>query len=243
MEGQENAARAIGLLVRDPESVEHMIHAGVCSVFAKILKEGPMKVQSMVAWAVSKHSKYAVTSNHKSIHSIILENNDSNAGNNKNNNVNSNNNGKGHEDEEKTIAHPMGNQNPNQMQNVVANTMANNIITKSQSKPSSQGPQNKPPNPHHHTKSSNPIPKHTHNQQNINLAGTSIKGREFEDPVTKATMKAMTAKALWHLAKGNSAICESICESRALLFFVVVLEKGVDDVQYNSAMATSPTRT
>ncbi|XP_035542846.1 uncharacterized protein LOC118345298, partial [Juglans regia] len=43
-EGQENAARAIGLLGRDPESVDHMIVAGVCSVFAKILKEGPMKV-------------------------------------------------------------------------------------------------------------------------------------------------------------------------------------------------------
>ncbi|KAL0288123.1 UNVERIFIED_CONTAM: hypothetical protein Scaly_2741500 [Sesamum calycinum] len=54
LEGQENAARAIGLLGRDPESVEHMIHAGVCSVFAKILKEGPMKVQAVVAWAVSE---------------------------------------------------------------------------------------------------------------------------------------------------------------------------------------------
>ena len=54
MKGQENAARAIGLLVRDPDSVEHMIHIGVCSVFAKILKEGPMKVQAVVAWVVSK---------------------------------------------------------------------------------------------------------------------------------------------------------------------------------------------
>ncbi|CAN1789791.1 hypothetical protein LINPERHAP1_LOCUS18596 [Linum perenne] len=53
-EGQENAARAIGLLGRDPKSVEHMIHVGVCSVFAKILKEGPMKVQAVVAWAVSE---------------------------------------------------------------------------------------------------------------------------------------------------------------------------------------------
>ncbi|KAI3930789.1 hypothetical protein MKX01_037235 [Papaver californicum] len=268
LEGQENAARAIGLLGRDPESVEHMIHAGVCSVFAKILKEGPMKVQSMVAWAVSElaanhpkcqdhfaqnniirllvshlafetvqeHSKYAVTSNHKSIHSLVMANNDT-SGN--KNNISNNNNNKGNEDEEKMIAHPMGNQNPNQMQNVVANTMANSIITKSNSKPSAQGPQSKPPNPHHHTKS-NPIPKHTHNpnhHQNINLAGTSIKGRVFEDPVTKATMKAMAAKALWHLAKGNSAICKSICESRALLCFAVLLEKGVDDVQYNSAMA------
>ncbi|KAK9034844.1 hypothetical protein V6N11_076901 [Hibiscus sabdariffa] len=54
IEGQENAAKAIGLLGKDPESVEHMIHAGVCTVFAKILKEGPMKVQSVMAWAVSE---------------------------------------------------------------------------------------------------------------------------------------------------------------------------------------------
>ncbi|CAH1422182.1 unnamed protein product [Lactuca virosa] len=54
LEGQENAAPAIGLLGRDPESVEHMIHAGVCSVFVKILKEGPMKVQAVVTWAVSE---------------------------------------------------------------------------------------------------------------------------------------------------------------------------------------------
>ncbi|CAN1122468.1 Vacuolar protein 8 [Linum perenne] len=100
-EGQENAARAIGLLGRDPESVEHMIHAGVCSVFAKILKEGPMKVQAVVAWAVSE----------------------------------------------------------------------------------------------------------------------------------------LAARALWHLAKGNSAICRSITESRALLCFAVLLEKGSGEVQYNSAMA------
>ncbi|KAL2552399.1 armadillo repeat only 2 [Forsythia ovata] len=39
LEGEENAARAIGLLGRDPESVEHLIHAGTCSVFSKILKE------------------------------------------------------------------------------------------------------------------------------------------------------------------------------------------------------------
>ncbi|OVA19850.1 Armadillo [Macleaya cordata] len=274
LEGQENAARAIGLLGRDPESVEHMIHAGVCSVFAKILKEGPMKVQSMVAWAVSElaanhpkcqdhfaqnniirllvshlafetiqeHSKYAVTS-HKSIHSVVMANNGSTTTN-KNGNI------KGHEEDDKQnysqIAHPMGNQNTNQMQNVVANTMASNVITKSQSKPQTH-PQNKPPNPNNHPKS-NPNPKqNSHHpqqqqqqqqqQQHISLSGTSIKGREFEDPITKATMKAMAAKALWHLAKGNSAICKSICESRALLCFAVLLEKGTDDVQYNSAMA------
>ncbi|KAG9146040.1 hypothetical protein Leryth_016603 [Lithospermum erythrorhizon] len=61
LEGQENAARAIGLLGRDLESVEHMVHSGVCSVFAKILKEGPVKVQAIVAWAVSELFKSIVS--------------------------------------------------------------------------------------------------------------------------------------------------------------------------------------
>ncbi|KAF2312398.1 hypothetical protein GH714_034551 [Hevea brasiliensis] len=50
-------------------------------------------------------------------------------------------------------------------------------------------------------------------------------------------MKAMAARALWHLAKGNSPICRIITESRALLCFAALLEKGAEDVQFNSAMA------
>lgn len=79
--------------------------------------------------------------------------------------------------------------------------------------------------------------KHHGNATRISLAGTSIKGREYEDPETKANMKAMAALALWKLAKGNVQICRSITESRALLCFAVLLEKGPEEVQYNSAMA------
>ncbi|KAK7822498.1 vacuolar protein 8 [Quercus suber] len=104
-EGQENAARAIGLLGRDPDSVEHLVKAGVCLVFVKILKEGHMKE---------------------------------------------------HEDE-----------------------------------------------------------------------GASI----------KAEMKAMVARALWQLCKGNVAICQNITESRALLWLAVLLEEGHDEVQSYTAMA------
>jgi hypothetical protein len=74
-------------------------------------------------------------------------------------------------------------------------------------------------------------------QHNASLSGTSTRGREFEDPETKAYMKANAAKALWQLAKGNAAICKSITESRALLCFAVLLEKGEGEVQYNSGMA------
>ncbi|KAK9284674.1 hypothetical protein L1049_023850 [Liquidambar formosana] len=50
-------------------------------------------------------------------------------------------------------------------------------------------------------------------------------------------MKAMAARALWQLAKGNAPICRSITESRALLCFAVLLEKGPEEVVVNSAMA------
>ncbi|XP_068639960.1 uncharacterized protein [Aristolochia californica] len=265
-EGQEDAARAIGLLARDPESVEQMIPAGVCSVFAKILKEGSMKVQSVVAWAISElasshpkcqdhfaqnniirllvshlafetvqeHSKYAVSSKAiPSIHSIVLANN---------NNAGNNNAAKTTNDEEdkllqSQISHPMGaNHAQNQIHSIVKSTMAANANA---SNPNDQNP-SKPPLPQKQTNSSAANHHHHHHhgtKQNISLSGTSIKGREYEDPATKAQMKAMAARALWKLCKGNCGICRSITESRALLCFAVLLEKGPEEVQYNSAMA------
>ncbi|KAF8033159.1 hypothetical protein BT93_D1919 [Corymbia citriodora subsp. variegata] len=273
LEGQENAARAIGLLGRDPESVEQIVNAGVCSVFAKILKEGRMKVQVVVAWAVSElavnypkcqdhfaqnnvirllvshlafetvqeHSKYAIASKQKmSIHSVVMASN-SNQGDTQ-----------GHEDDHDKqalaghIAHPMGHETPSQMQNVVANTMAMKHQTSSNNKPLPTSVQGHTPNhhpngakagqnaakPHHHHHH-----HHHHQPEHVALAGSSIKGREFEDPETKAQMKAMAARALWQLAKGNVGICRSITESRALLCFAILLEKGPEDVQSYSAMA------
>ncbi|XP_059642830.1 uncharacterized protein LOC132284720 [Cornus florida] len=253
MEGQENAAKAIGLLGRDPESVEHIIHAGVCSVFAKILKEGPMKVQAVVAWAVSElvahhpncqdlfaqhniirllvghlafetvqeHSKYAIISNKAtSIHAVVMASNNSNA------NICI------IDDDEKhiQIPHPTGNKQPSQMHNVVTSTMA----LKGQSKPPQSNGEN-----HNNNNNNNNAAKQSLQsyQQNFPFSGTSVKGRELEEPETKAYMKAMAARALWRLAKENSPICRSITESRALLCFAVLLGKGREDVQYNSAMA------
>ncbi|EXC35349.1 Vacuolar protein 8 [Morus notabilis] len=261
LEGQEQAARAIGLLGRDPESIEHMIHAGVCSVFAKSLKDGPMKVQAMVAWAVSEltanypkcqdlfaqnniirllvghlafetvqeHSKYNINKT-TSIHAVVVASNNSN-----NNDMN-----KANGDDKQNqnqISHPLGNRSPSQMYNVVTNTMA----MKAGSKPLQQI--NNGANQTNQAKNNNNgnakqnYQHQPHNQQNLSLSGTSIKGRELEDPATKANMKAMAARALWLLAKGNSSICRNITESRALLCFAVLLEKGPEDVKYNSAMA------
>ncbi|KAL3536575.1 hypothetical protein ACH5RR_005036 [Cinchona calisaya] len=264
MEGQENAARAIGLLGRDPESVEHIVNAGVCSVFVKILKDGHMKVQVVVAWAISElaanhpdcqdhfaqnniirllvshlafetiqeHSKYAIASKQAmSIHTVVMANsNNANQIGNKNNMK-----GTSTADDESLhscISHPLGNETPNQMHNVVANTMA---MKSAAFPPKSQGHPNNAAvinsnNQHQH--------QHQHHpNRHVALAGSSIKGREFEDPATKAEMKAMAARALWHLCTGNITVCQSMTESRALLCFAVLLEKGTDEVQYNSAMA------
>ncbi|KAI4342407.1 hypothetical protein MLD38_027040 [Melastoma candidum] len=272
MEGQENAARAIGLLGRDPESVEDIVNAGVCSVFAKILKDGHMKVQVVVAWAVSElaanhpkcqdhfaqnnvirllvshlafetvqeHSKYAIASKHKmSIHSVVMA---SNTG------------GPDEYDEKQAanqIPHPVGDETQNQMHNVVANTIAMKGQTPStSSKPPLQshsanhqahnammGQNSAKHNQHSHRQHQHQQhQQHDHNSH-ISLAGSSIKGREFEDPATKAQMKAMAARALWQLSKGNVGVCRSITESRALLCFAILIEKGAEDVQYYSAMA------
>ncbi|KAK9067403.1 hypothetical protein SSX86_014731 [Deinandra increscens subsp. villosa] len=250
-EGQENAASAIGLLGRDPESVDHMIHAGVCSVFVKILKESPMKVQAVVAWAVSElvahhpkckdlfaqhnivrllvghlafetveeHSKYAITSNKPtSIHAVVLASN-----NNTNNEVHHNDN-----DHKTRVPHPSGynNQEVFKMHNVVATTMT----MKDGLKPS---------NGSNETTENVVIRKqNVHHASNLSLSANSLhKGRELADPETKGYMKSMAAKALWHLAKESPPICRSITESRALLCFAVLLEKGTEEVRYNSAMA------
>ncbi|KAM5550022.1 hypothetical protein ABKV19_001126 [Rosa sericea] len=250
-EGQENAARAIGLLGRDPESVEQIVQSGVCPVFAKILKDGHMKIQAVVAWAVSElaehhpkcqdpfaqnnvirmlvshlafetiqeHSKYAIASKQNmSLHSIVM-------GNNSNRPDMVEHSSAGH------VPHPItGNhQAVNQMQNLVQ-TVAKN-------KPSNAGG-GAAHNHHHHPNAQGNAKPHHHGQNPANvLSGNSIKGREYEDPVTKAEMKAMAARALWKLAKGNVTVCHSITESRALLCFAVLIEKGHEDVKRYSAYA------
>lgn len=249
LEGQENAALAIGLLGRDPECVEQMVLAGVCSAFAKVLKDAPMKVQAMVAWAVSElannhpkcqdafaqhnairllvghlafetvqeHSKYAITSK-MSIHSLVMDKKNSTApGATMPDLLNTASSGE-HGTPGRHPGGP-GSQSKTEMHNLVQSTMAAKSNGGSTKSIGSNG---------------GAIGSKQHN---ASLSGSTARGRELEDPETKAYMKANAAKALWQLAKGNAAICKSITESRALLCFAVLLEKGEGDVQYNSAMA------
>lgn len=53
-DARESAARALGHLGRDAESVDYLINTGVCPAFVKALTSGPMKVQAAVAWAVAE---------------------------------------------------------------------------------------------------------------------------------------------------------------------------------------------
>ncbi|QCD91115.1 uncharacterized protein LOC114173983 [Vigna unguiculata] len=258
-EGQENAARAVGLLGRDPESVEHMIHVGACSVLAKILKEGPMKVQGVVAWAVSElaanypksqdlfaqhkmvtllvghlafetveeHSKYAIVSKKPtSIHALVVASSNTNNNNLRKHNL--------HHDAEipTRIPHPFG-EGPRNLHRVITSTIAMHAANK-QGNETNQNNQSKSNGVGNDGKLGNNNQNH---QRNYSHSGINMKGRDLEDPGTKSYMKEMAARALWQLAKGNSPICRSITESRALLCFAVLLEKGTEAVQYNSAMA------
>nr|GMC49657.1 Armadillo repeat only 1 [Ipomoea batatas] len=226
LEGQENASRA---------------------VFAKILKEGHMKVQVVVAWAIAElaanypkcqdhfaqtntirllvshlafetiqeHSKYTIPTKHQmSIHTVVMSNWNPNA----------------HESES-NIPHPLSNGIGKQIHYVVTDTLA--------MKSYNLAPQGNLPNEvaNAKAKANNPNSAKIARQRQVAFAGSSIKGREYEDPETKAEMKAMSARALSCLCAHNFIVCSSVTESRALLCFSVFLEKGPDDVQYYSAMA------
>ncbi|KAG1361934.1 hypothetical protein COCNU_10G001530 [Cocos nucifera] len=242
-DGQENAARALGLLGRDPEGVDRMLHAGVCSALPKLLKDGgPMRAQAAAAWAVAE-----LAANHPACQDLFAQNN--------------------------VIRHLVGHlafetvqehsrysiipsSKATSIHSVVLATTANNQLANSYTpKPeddSSSSSQFRKPNARSQihsviqsTIASAKSSKYATATANGAVpswkphlsSGFGTKGREAEDPATKAEMKAMAAKALWWLAKNNPAICKRITESRALLCFAVLLEKGSGDVRYHSAMA------
>ncbi|KAK1322308.1 hypothetical protein QJS10_CPA03g02233 [Acorus calamus] len=214
-EGQEYAARALGLLGRDPESVEQMVNAGACTVFAKVLKEGgSMRVQAVVAEAVSELAAHG-----PSCQDMFAKNNVIRLL-------------VGHlafETVQEHSKYAIASQHrPIHSIAAAAATTCNSNNSIATASTMAAKSNTRPKNP----------PPQQQQQQNLSLAGQSIKGREYEDPETKLYMKAMAAKALWKLARGNAAICKSITESKALLCFAVLLEKGPgEEVQYNSAMA------
>ncbi|OIV99560.1 hypothetical protein TanjilG_17370 [Lupinus angustifolius] len=215
MDGQENAAKAIGLLGRDPESVEHIVNARVCPVFAKILKEGHMQVQLVVAWAISEmaahcpklqdyFSRYNTISllfSHLAPETIQEHNK--------------------YDIESKYYMFSI-------QPVLMSSSDSNNKKVQRDDDNNVKGG-----NLNHASL------KHDNNQRDphVSLASTSKKGKEFDDLEIKAQMKTMAARALWQLCKGNVTICRHINESKALPCFAILLENGSRDVKSYSTMA------
>lgn len=253
-DGQEAAVRALGLLGCDPESVDKLVQAGICSAFTAALKEPPMRVQAAVAEAIAtlaersptcqelfaqnnavrylvghlasgtiqEHSRYSVGSGSSksstaapthmtSLHSVVLAKTLSSR--------HSGDFGTSVADEPSrvsTVSKAELDMKRNQMQSVVQSAMAAKTKTNGSLVPPFR-PQ-------------------------LGTSGSSGRGaRDVEDPDLRARLKAMAAKALWMLARGRLGVCKSITESRALLCFAVLLEKGDGgmgtNMQFFSAMA------
>ncbi|KAJ0974296.1 hypothetical protein J5N97_016261 [Dioscorea zingiberensis] len=219
IEGQENAARAIGLLARDPESVDRMVQAGVCSAFAKILKDAPMTVQATVAWAVAE-----LAGNCPNSQDVFAQNNVVRLL-------------VGHLAFE-TVQEHSKYTIPSKVNSIHSAVLANKDSKESNNaKPPRNADDSLENGNHGHVVARPTMAAKPSRSHNGSLSGVSIRGREFEDPATKNYMKAMAAKALSQLAKGNLAISKNITESKALLCFAFLLEKGTDEVRYNSAAA------
>lgn len=237
-EGREAAARALGFLARDKESVTCLVQAGICSVLAKSLKEPPMKVQATVAWAIGElcaknpDCQDSFAQNH--VVRLLV----------------------GHVafetiQEHSKYSFPAVPAKAMSLHSVVlAHTKSIRIgATDTQNfNPSNNNVNN------NNSGTSNGIPKPNAPKSQLNAPKSHIhsvvqsamvtngslgatRSRFSEDAETKAHLKAMAAYALWCLAKENDNICKSITESRALLCFATLLEKGTGDVPYYSAMA------
>ncbi|OIW11048.1 hypothetical protein TanjilG_22855 [Lupinus angustifolius] len=184
---------------------------------------------------VQEHSNYAIVSNRPtSVHALVMAHSNDNSDNVKKGN---------YEDEEKLILNRMPNpfdnnaKAINQLHWVITSTIAvHKAATKLQDN-NKANEVNKNHQSSDSTKNNGNSKQGRHHLHSYSPSGFNMKGREVEDPETEASMKEMAARALWQLAKGNSQIFRSITESRALLCFTVLLERGPKAVQYNSAMA------
>ncbi|XP_040378046.1 uncharacterized protein LOC102702733 [Oryza brachyantha] len=243
-DGQEAAATALGLLARDEESVDKLLHTGVCSVFAAALKQPPVRVQAAVAEAVA-----ALAHHNPKCQDLLAQ-------------TNAVRHLVGHlaagtiQEHSRYYVTASGSRNGNMTSLhsvVLAKTLS--VHQGGSASPASEPPSssNAPGSQQQSGKNqmqsvvqSAMAAKTTTNggtvRSQLTANGSSGRGsREAEDPAAKAHMKAMAAKALWKLARGHVGVCKSITESRALLCFAKLLEQGDGgagtDLQFYSAMA------
>ncbi|KAH7858393.1 hypothetical protein Vadar_023312 [Vaccinium darrowii] len=176
-----DAPKSLVLLAKKNSCYGKLIQEGICSVFAKVLKEGPMQLQAEVARAISELvANYAPFQQHFAQYNVIL-------------------------------------------------LLVSHLAFETMEEHSSCSKGKSPVLDLDVVEDDDP--------QSSSRPSVCAKGREYGEPKTKAYRKTMAAKALWLLAKGNSAICKSTTESKGLLCFAVLLEKGSKEVQRYSAMA------
>ncbi|KAH7859281.1 hypothetical protein Vadar_034035 [Vaccinium darrowii] len=176
-----DAPTSLVLLAKKNSCYGKLIQEGICSVFAKVLKEGPMQLQAEVARAISELvANYAPFQQHFAQYNVIL-------------------------------------------------LLVSHLAFETMEEHSSCSKGKSPMLGLDVVEDDDP--------QSSGRPSVCTKGREYEEPKTKAYMKAMAEKALWRLAKGNSTICKSITDSIGLLCFAVLLEKGPKKMQRYSAMA------
>ncbi|KZV22549.1 Armadillo repeat only 2 [Dorcoceras hygrometricum] len=230
LQGRENAARAIGLLANDPENVKKMIQTAVCSVIVEILRRGPMKVQALVAWAVSEFSAhYPKCQNLFArlgiipllIDHLAFRSKYDDAVNVAANDIEITENDEDVENES-DISSPLRTSQSKLESDVVEGTMAlnGNISLIENNLDNSNDSDVAKVNPVH-----------------FMLSGAGDRTQEVEDPVIEAYTKTMVLRAIRYLAKGNRRICRSISKSRTLWIFAVLLENGPEEVRLNLAMA------
>ncbi|KAL6867511.1 hypothetical protein ACP4OV_015535 [Aristida adscensionis] len=262
-DGQEAAATALGLLCHDEESVDTLLHSGVCSVLAAALKQPPMRVQAAVAEAIASIAHHSQTCRDSFAQSnavrylvghlasgTIQEHSRYSVG-----------------------ASGSRNNTPSPAPMTPLDSLHSVVLAKSLSvRQGGAGSSSNAP-PYSSEASNGQLRARTSQMQSVvqsamaaktptttttmnNRAtpppaagrahlssnGSSGRGsREAEDPATKARMKATAAKALWKLARGHVGVCTSITDSRALLCFARILESGDGGagthLQFYSAMA------
>ncbi|CAN6295793.1 unnamed protein product [Urochloa humidicola] len=255
-DGQEAAATALGLLFRDEESVEKLLHTGVCSVFAAALKEPPMRVQAAVAEAIASLASHSVkcqdlfAQNYAVRHLVghlaagtIQEHSRYSVG------VNGS----------RTTPTAPAAATMSSLDKLHSVVLAKSRSVRQggpRSSPITTNQQPNTPEGQHRASQMQSVVKSAIAAKTTNTSlaapppcrphlssnGSSGRGsREAEDPATKAHMKAMAAKALWKLTRGHVGVCTSITESRALLCFARILETGDGGagthLQFYSAMA------
>ncbi|CAO2207523.1 unnamed protein product [Urochloa humidicola] len=220
-DAQESAALAIGLLGRDPECVDLMILAGVCASFAKILKDAPMKVQGMVAWAVSE-----LAANHPKCQDAFLQ----------------------HNAVRLLVSHLAFETVQEHSKYAVASSSSSKLsihsvvmdkktTTTTDNASQHDPPPDKPAAVGTSSAAAASAAGRARLQHNASMSAASTRGREHEDAETKAYLKSHAARALATLATGNAAVCRHITESRALLCFSILLDRAAGDVRRNAAAA------